>query len=122
MSIHYQFLKVGDQYRERRILGNLGLVFKQFGQPDKAIDRMSETQISKDIGNKRRMGMHLVNLGNVFQDRGRFERAANSTSMELRLPQKSRISGEVHLGNLAVCIKIRVILRRLWLHINPLCM
>ena len=68
--------EIGDRSGEGNRLGNLGNVYRDLGQVDKAIEYCEDAMvIAREIGDRRGEGADLGNLGIAYSDLGQVKKA-----------------------------------------------
>jgi len=68
--------KAQDKGGQATALGNLGIVYRQRGEPDKAEEHHKKAlAIDEEIGNRLGQASDLVNLGLLYADRGELDKA-----------------------------------------------
>jgi tetratricopeptide (TPR) repeat protein len=68
--------EIGDRRGEGAALGNLGLAYKDLGEPRRAIEyHEQDLVIAREIGDRRGEGAALGNIGDTYADLGEPRRA-----------------------------------------------
>lgn len=81
--------KVGDEKHQSVALGNIGLVYHEMKQNDKAIEYFNRARtINKKIRNRYGESDNLGNLGVVYQDKGDFKNAIKYHLNALKVSKK----------------------------------
>ena len=72
-----------------RTLGNLGIVYREQGHLDRAIEIFSQAiDVCREVGDKRSEGINLGNLGNVYQNQGQCDSAIEHLSQALAIARE----------------------------------
>jgi len=92
-----------DTYGMASALGNLGIVFMDKGELEKAREYYEKAlEIHRELGNKLGMANQLGNLGNVFMDKGELEKAReyHEKALEIHRELGNKLGMASALGNL----------------------
>lgn len=92
-----------DIERERRVLGNMGIIHRNLGNYEEALKYNNRAlHICREIGNKYREGRHLTNISNVYIDLGDYEKALMYYQEALAINRETgnKWSEEITLANI----------------------
>lgn len=79
IALYLESVPLNPDLSERSAsLNNLGLIYQALGQPVAAEQRLQEAiAINREHGHFHHLGKHLMNLGNLHREQGRFAEAAS---------------------------------------------
>ena len=81
--------QIGDRNSEANVLGNLGLVYINLGQYQRAIDFLQPAlAILKNIGDRNGEGTTFSNLGLAYRSLGQYQKAADFYQQSLKIAQQ----------------------------------
>ncbi len=70
------FRAIGNRRGEGVDLTNIGVVYRNLGQYEKALEHYRQAlAIDREIGDRRDVGDNLTNMGVVYDDLGQYEKA-----------------------------------------------
>ena len=97
---------------EAKNLGNLGILYRNLGECDKAISHLKlALQISVKIGDKANESSALGNLGIVYQNLGQYDEAIFHYNKSIQISQNigDKLTFGTHLGNLGIVYQIIIL-------------
>ena len=100
--------RLGNREREGMALGNLGIAYRELGEPKRAIEYFEQhLAIARETGDRRGEGLALGNLGNAYLQLGEPKRAIEYYEQVLTIARETgdrRGEGNA-LGNLGIAYR-----------------
>ncbi|MDP6190550.1 MAG: tetratricopeptide repeat protein, partial [Gammaproteobacteria bacterium] len=102
--------EAGDKRNEGMHLGNLGNIYQQLGESERAMKALTEAvKVARLVGDRRSEGAHLGNIGLIYQHRGDIDRALEHYTLAVDIQREvgdKRTVG-MNLGNIGNCYRLR---------------